>query len=747
MYTISADLKDALRSEGNEFEAYITDNDTITIAADDDLVELELTAQGNYGKTVMRELSGKWNGNYDLLGKYINAYMGGHIPDVTNKGAVTISIATPAVVTLTAHGLLTGDRVRFTTDGALPTGITAGTDYYVIKVTDNTFNIATTYENAFNGVKVATTGTQSGTHTLFYYPVSFGSTIEYVSYGSFKVVETAIDDGSTETSFKAYDKMYEALKVYALSLDFSAGLAILEVLQAICTELGWTLGAASFVNDTISFDSDPFTDQGLTYRDVLEDIAEASGTIAMFNEDDELILKARDVVVDTLTGDDLMASKFEPEWAELNSVVLSRVEVDNIVEQDATSIATYGLHEYKIVDNLVVDGDRATYITPLYNELLGLRYYPCEVDAFGTIYLEVGDLVSIQDPDDIDRDVLITRIVTKGFNVYIEAKAPDLTSTDYKTAGVIGKAIKNTEIKVDKQEGRIELLVDDVASLTISTEGIQLTAQTALDQAEANAASLEDVYSEITTLQQSVDGLEISVSGIGGSNLFKNSVGLKGTIEEWKEDTTEARNDATIDTSTNVRENTEAQSGLSLNDQYVKQTVPTIIGERYVLYCKFYKNGTLTAAITGVPIITMTGNTNEWTVFKYDFIATGITTSVTFDTTGLAVISDIVMKTGDVSGWIQAPNEVYGANFRFDKDGFRISSLTDPFVSLLDNQKLAVYDTSSGSDRIVMYVSKDSGIVTKLVAQDDLIIQRYEEPSKAGRFIPTADGVYFTIND
>lgn len=58
-------------------------------------------------------------------------------------------------------------RVRFTTTGTLPTGLSLATDYYVIKLTDTTISVATSYANAVAGTAVAiTTGTGSGTHTL-----------------------------------------------------------------------------------------------------------------------------------------------------------------------------------------------------------------------------------------------------------------------------------------------------------------------------------------------------------------------------------------------------------------------------------------------------------------------------------------------------------------------------------------------------------------------------------------------------
>lgn len=81
-----------------------------------------------------------------------------------STGTATITVASPAVVTSTAHGLKAGSQVSFTTTGALPTGITAGTVYYVIAagLTANDFQFSTTS----GGSAVNTTGTQSGVHTI-----------------------------------------------------------------------------------------------------------------------------------------------------------------------------------------------------------------------------------------------------------------------------------------------------------------------------------------------------------------------------------------------------------------------------------------------------------------------------------------------------------------------------------------------------------------------------------------------------
>lgn len=74
------------------------------------------------------------------------------------------------IVTPNAGGRIpgTGDGVRVSSTGTLPTGLSAATTYYVIARTRG-FKLATSYANAMAGTAIDITGVGSGTHTLTYY--------------------------------------------------------------------------------------------------------------------------------------------------------------------------------------------------------------------------------------------------------------------------------------------------------------------------------------------------------------------------------------------------------------------------------------------------------------------------------------------------------------------------------------------------------------------------------------------------
>jgi hypothetical protein len=71
----------------------------------------------------------------------------------------TVTIATPAVLTV---ALRNGTAVVLNTTGALPTGLSVGTVYYVVGTTGTTCNLSAT----FGGAAINTSGSQSGTQTI-----------------------------------------------------------------------------------------------------------------------------------------------------------------------------------------------------------------------------------------------------------------------------------------------------------------------------------------------------------------------------------------------------------------------------------------------------------------------------------------------------------------------------------------------------------------------------------------------------
>lgn len=145
----------------------------VTLTYDDDSGNVRLNSAGAHGLTaavaVGEDVYVTWSGGTGETGFY---EVTGLDADTTGTAVtvdlpyidatVTISIAAPGVVTWANHGLSVNDTIRFTTTGALPTGLAINTTYYVKTVLSaNTFTVSATA----GGAAITTSGTQSGTQT------------------------------------------------------------------------------------------------------------------------------------------------------------------------------------------------------------------------------------------------------------------------------------------------------------------------------------------------------------------------------------------------------------------------------------------------------------------------------------------------------------------------------------------------------------------------------------------------------
>ncbi|HXE49569.1 MAG TPA: hypothetical protein VN663_14415 [Ramlibacter sp.] len=127
--------------------------------------------------------------------------LGREISFVQRQSTVTLTISSPGIVTWNNHGLSAGERVFFQTDGALPTGLSAGIPYFVVSPAANTFGVAATA----GGTPINFTGTQSGTQTAYLIAtqINDGDTITGLTSGATGVAQRVLLRSSTWTGSPA----------------------------------------------------------------------------------------------------------------------------------------------------------------------------------------------------------------------------------------------------------------------------------------------------------------------------------------------------------------------------------------------------------------------------------------------------------------------------------------------------------------------------------------------------------------
>jgi len=100
----------------------------------------------------------------------------------------------------------TGDGVKVSSTATVPSPLVAGTTYYAIKVTDTSYQLATTLANAYAGVAIDLSSAGSGQHTL--------AQVNYAAYAC---------DGTIDTNQTAYDNVRALLTACRGMLVFSGG--------------------------------------------------------------------------------------------------------------------------------------------------------------------------------------------------------------------------------------------------------------------------------------------------------------------------------------------------------------------------------------------------------------------------------------------------------------------------------------------------------------------------------------------
>ncbi|NDG33582.1 hypothetical protein EB118_26440, partial [bacterium] len=121
---------------------------------------LRLWSANNFGEDLIFGPRGAGLYYWDA-GNLLTNPIGRGVSVNTLGGTVTLTIASPCVITLSVV-LAEGTAIKLATTGALPTGLTAGTTYYLRNVDGVTANLSAT----LTGSVINTSGSQSGVQSI-----------------------------------------------------------------------------------------------------------------------------------------------------------------------------------------------------------------------------------------------------------------------------------------------------------------------------------------------------------------------------------------------------------------------------------------------------------------------------------------------------------------------------------------------------------------------------------------------------
>lgn len=333
---------------------------------------------------------------------------------------------------------------------------------------------------------------------------------EYINLGHYIVAEEPEYNADTFSySHKCFDRMIFAMQDYK-TLDIEYPITLKNFLYALANKLNMNVKNTDFYNQNREIQKELYEGLEYTYRDVLDEIAQATGSIVCINDNDELevrylqdnfnigttVQEVNEMSVNELTNkrvNTFMQSEtitedylkdinvtMKEKYGAINTIVLSRsAGADNIYYPE---ILPENPIEIKIEDNQIMNwNDRSDYLPELYQALNGLEYYINDFKSTGITYLEVGDKYNIKIGENLYNCILLNDEIdiTQGLEEQIYTYMPEQSQTDYKKADKTDRKLNQTILTVDKQNQEISAIITNqtedeerLTSLELDVDGI-----------------------------------------------------------------------------------------------------------------------------------------------------------------------------------------------------------------------------------------------------------------------------------
>lgn len=320
---------------------------------------------------------------------------------------------------------------------------------------------------------------------------------EMLNYGNYVVYKSEKQEDTNTYRLTCYDKMLYSMKQNeALGIEYP--ISIKNYLIAICNKLGLTLKTTTFQNESRMIQNELYLGLDYTYRDILDEIAQATGSIICLNENDEVLVKYPTQTNDTIDEEFLkdVNVDFGQMYGAINTIVLSRSgESDNIYYPETLPENPI---EIKIKDNQIMNwNDRSDYLPGIYNALNGLYYYINDFSSTGILYYEVGDLYNIQVGENTYQCLMLNDEIniTTGIEEIIHTDLPEQSQTDYTKADKTDRRINQTYLIVDKQNQQIKSLI---TTQTDQNQKIARVTQT-VDELNSKISDIADITTSLET--------------------------------------------------------------------------------------------------------------------------------------------------------------------------------------------------------------------------------------------------------
>lgn len=360
----------------------------------------------------------------------------------------------------------------------------------------------------------------------FQYGIYVNNDFEYIDLGDYYIKDVEDDKGKTELIVTGYDKMIHFMKTFKQSeLQLTYPCTMLELIQKMCEVCGVGLYSTNFFNADLQVDEDYFTTQELTYRDVLEKVAESTET-TIFIKDNKLYLhKLADSPIEKLDASYLTGLTVKEKFGPVNALVLGRGDVeDNVEAKDDTSIAQNGRCEIRFDENEFIEYQREQVINEMFEQIKGLEYYAFEGSDVGVMWLEPCDLIEVEDNEESTYKTIYLKAnitINTGISSDIEANIPKETNTEYKVTTKEEKKTLKVERLAKKNEGQIQDLIQETTEQGQKLTQVEQTVD-GINQKVENIQDLTVTTEAVTTvpLSDCMKGYLMELHIYGNNTVF-----------------------------------------------------------------------------------------------------------------------------------------------------------------------------------------------------------------------------------
>lgn len=290
-----------------------------------------------------------------------------------------------------------------------------------------------------------------------------GENYEYVDYGKFYTTEDSAYQLATGTyTTTAYDKMIRFnIKAIDNPLTFETGTTytLKQYLEMVCNKCGvqYSFDFTNVANATKQvIDGDPYKDnKDVTYRDIIDDIAESLGTNFIINADNKITNKEIEMTSVMTIDDDILR--------DTNVYIGEKKDpIDGLQIYDGSTMLNYAGNDssvLKIKSNNIMSANSDDLMASVLSLITDFTYYAYQLETFGVFAIEPFDCFTVTYNN---TNYLLCSFhndlqITSGVSEEISYEFSDEDSTyEYTTSNSTDKT-RDAFIEIDKAKGQVVL--------------------------------------------------------------------------------------------------------------------------------------------------------------------------------------------------------------------------------------------------------------------------------------------------